>query len=194
MQGVTTIQKRYRKEIDIQFPGQVYGRNLRVVKAIVFKLKNEMEKYGKEINPWIDTREVPGKAVVYAEREYVLNRIVKALKEREQYVIERQRHYAQTNINREQERKEMEREMDVITAVIADTVQKSSELTEEDYEVMRQYEEDEENKRLWSMATQWGMEDQFDLYDEQKNPYGVYLCTNELKIGEVFNIPCQIFT
>ena len=43
------------------------------------------------------------------------------------------------------------------------------------------------------MATQWGMEDQFDLYDEQKNPYGVYLCTNELKIGEVFNIPCQIF-
>ena len=35
---------------------------------------------------------------------------------------------------------------DVITAVIADTVQKSSELTEEDYEVMRQYEEDEENK------------------------------------------------
>ena len=66
---------------------------------------------------------------------------LKALKEREQYVIERQRHYAQTNINREQERKEMEREMDVITAVIADTVQKSSELTEEDYEVMRQYED-----------------------------------------------------
>ena len=190
MQGVTTIQKRYRKEIDIQFPGQVYGKNLRVVKAIVFRLKNEMEKYGKEINPWIDTREVQGKAVVYAEREYVLNRIVKALKEREQYVIERQQHYEQ----HEQERKEIEREMDVITAVIVDKVQQQSELTEEDYEVMRQYEEDEENKKIVVNTTQWGMEDQFDLYDEEKNPFGVYLCTNELKIGEVFNIPCQIFT
>ena len=52
----------------------------------------------------------------------------------------------------------------------------------------------QEEMDIWQIMTKWGNEHTLPLYDKTKNPGGVYLCTNEMKIGEVFTIPCQIFT
>ena len=170
-------------------PSHVYGSGLRIVKAIISRVRNEMYLQGKNINVDVNTREIEGKAVVYADREYVLNRIIKLLKERERFVVKRQRHF-----NNNPTYKMVCQDMDSITEEIMKQEEQKFKNTKEIFDNMEEIEEILESMDIWQMATKWGMEDQFELYDEEKNPFGVYLCTNELKIGDVFTIPCQIFT
>ncbi len=193
MYGIyTKDQKRYRQEIDIQMPGHVYGKELRVVKAIVNRVKREVAYQGITIDPWIDTREIPGKAVIYSDRDYIIQRLINELKKREAYVIQRQNYY---NFNPTP--KMIHDEMDIIEEEIMKQEEDHSKLTEEDLERMSQYEREQaeiqEEMDIWQIMTKWGNEHKLPLYDETENPGGVYLCTNELKIGEVFTIPCQIF-
>ena len=185
----TKNQKRYRHEIDIQMPGHVYGKELRVVKAIVNRVKREVSYQGITIDPWIDTREVAGKAVIYSDRDYIIQRLISELKKREAYVIQRQNYF---NFNPTP--KMIHDEMNVIEEEIMKQEEQKFKNTKEVFDNMEEIEEILESMDIWQMATKWGMEDQFELYDEEKNPFGVYLCTNELKIGNVFTIPCQIFT
>jgi len=179
--------KTYRQEIDIQMPAHVYGRELRVIKAICLRLKNEFSNHGITIDPWIDTREVPGKAVIYSDKAFVVKRIIKELRKREEYIVKRQNYYKQNPTT-----KMIQDEMDEVMDVMMND-SSNNKFTMEDAEIMDQWEHIQEEMDIWQIMTKWGNEHTLPLYNETENPCGVYLCTNELKIGEVFTIPCQIF-
>ena len=89
MQSITT-DTRYRQVVPLKpgLAGAIFGANKRVLKGIANKVERMLQAQGKqEQKPWMDTFEMPGSVVVYAHSTFSLNQTVKALREREHYII-----------------------------------------------------------------------------------------------------------
>ena len=154
-----------------------------------------MESQGKEyIQPWIDTREVQGAAVVYSETLYILNKIVDMLKEREMFIIQRNKEYRMHQLLNTSLKDptptpdEAEAEMMMIQDEINKEIRQNFEQSPayQEQEAFNIYQDIEQEHEVWENCTKFGCEHKLPLYDEETNPYGVYLYLNDCTLKDVF--------
>lgn len=197
MENIITFETRMKKIVHFQegLAGQIFGANKRVLKAIVNSIQSEIESQGKEfIKPWIDTKEIPGSAVVYSEKFYILNKIVQRLKQREEFIIRRNQQHEINNLlftpledptpTPEEENYEMAMIHNEILKEM-DTSFNNLEYQQEE-EAYQDYKYIKDEEESWVNHTKYGCEDKFPLYDEETNPFGVYLFTNDYTLSEIF--------
>ncbi len=133
--------------------GQVIGTNGRILEAIIHRICKETMP---NRIPLIDT--YPGKLVVCADSFYVMEKIVEAIQQREQYVIDKN----WMNLHRRTQKFHEEQELNVMDKIIEQEIQQEilpivqkDQQMGEAYEIYKEFEEDCE---LWENQTRYGTE------------------------------------
>lgn len=179
MQGITT-DTRYRQVVQLKegLAGAIFGANKRVLKGIANRVDRILRNQGKdELKPWMDTNEIPGSVVVYAHSTFALNQTVKALKEREQFIIQKYGYDQETYATSQVETPrcaftpEQLRQYEFEHAMICDQIMCEIEDMEypenkQEEEAIKQIEEMIQDQEEWMAHCKYGLEHRIGGYSE----------------------------